>query len=418
MSSITMADGKVLIIGGGVAGLSAALGLARLGLEVQIVEKKSFLGGHAIRFSCKATDRCVKCGACRVEETLKNVTNNPKIKVWTETRVINVSKANTFTIHLSKRPEYINPRKCTRCGACFDQCPESGALIQGYSKYNFPFVAICEENCSFMQDRSCCICQEICPEAAIQLDGNSQQKVYLADAIIIATGFQPFNPESKPYGYNSFPNVITNLQLEEMLKRESIVLRPSDNTIPKKIAFIQCVGSRDAKLNHLWCSKVCCASALRLARLIKSRQPEIEISFFYIDVQTFGRDFQAFYAAVQNEVRMIRNIPGDIYQTEDKRLQVNFYDAALSITQEEIFDMVALSIGITPSSELNKMVELFELRLDETGFAFGSGEAQWFSVPGVYTAGTASGPMSIAETVASASQAVTAVAKLLRQKAG
>ncbi len=411
-----MVDGSVLVIGGGVAGLSAALELARLGLGAQIVEKKNFAGGHAIRFSCKATDKCVKCGACIVEEKLKYVMENSKIKVWTASCVKHVSREERFTVILSKRPEYITPQKCSGCGACFDQCPEPGALIQGYSKYNIPLVAICEEKCRYIRDRSCHICQEICPEKAIHLNNNSKEIVCLADAIIVATGFEPFDPEIKPYGYKSFPNVITNLELEGMLKSQGIAIRPSDHAIPQKIAFVQCVGSRDAKLNHLWCSKVCCASALRLARLISSRQPRTEISFFYIDVQTFGKDFQAFYAAVQRDVRMIRNIPGDIYQTEDECLQVTYFDPALSKTQEEVFDMVILSVGITPSLDLSKMVDLFELKLDKTGFAFGTGQDQWFSVPGVYTAGTASGPMSIAETLASAAQAVTAITKYLRPK--
>jgi heterodisulfide reductase subunit A len=237
--------------------------------------------------------------------------------------------------------------------------------------------------------------------------------VCLADAVIIATGYKPFNPEGKPYGFKSFANVITNLELEEMLKQNSIALRPSDNRIPQKIAFIQCVGSRDAKLKHLWCSKVCCASALRLAGLIKKRQPQIEISLFYIDIQTFGKNFQAFYDAVQGNIRMIRNVPGDIYKAQNDCLQVTYYDAASSNTREEKYDMVVLSIGITPSSDLNRMVELFDMRLDETGFAQGIRHDRPFSVPGVFVAGTATGPMSIAESVASAAQAVLAATKYL-----
>lgn len=411
-----MVDGDVLVIGGGVAGLSAAVEMARLGLDVQIVEKETFLGGHAIRFSCKATEKCVKCGACIVDEKLKNVMENPKIKVWTRSRVDTVSRSKKFTVNLSRQPEYINPRKCTDCGICLDQCPEPGAIIQGFSKNSISVPAIREKKCRYILNRSCNICQEVCPEKAILLDSNRQEMVCPADAVIIATGYKPYNPEGKPYGYKSFANVITNLQLEEMLKQNSIALRPSDNRIPQKIAFIQCVGSRDAKLKHLWCSKVCCASALLMAGLIRKRQPQTEISFFYIDIQTFGKNFQALYDAVQEDIRMIRNVPGDIYKTEGDCLQVTYYDAASSNTREEKFDLVVLSIGITPSSDLNRMVELFDMRLDETGFAHGVGHGQQFSVPGVFAAGTASGPMSIAESVASAAQAVLAVTTYLQQK--
>jgi heterodisulfide reductase subunit A len=411
-----MVHGDVLVIGGGVAGLSAASDLAGLGLDVQIVEKETFLGGHAIRFSCKATEKCVNCGVCIVDEKLQNVMENPKIKIWTRSRVDTVSRSKKFSVNLSRQPEYINPRKCTGCGVCLDQCPEPGAIIQGFTKNSICVPAIYEQKCRYILNRSCNICQEVCPEKAIQFDSSRQEMVFLADAVIVATGYKPFNPEGKPYGYKSFANVITNLQLEEILKQNSIALRPSDNRIPQKIAFIQCVGSRDVKLKHLWCSKVCCASALCLAGLIKKRQPQTEISLFYIDIQTFGKNFQAFYDAVQGNIRMIRNVPGDIYKTEDDCLQVTYYDTASSTTREEKYDLVVLTIGITPSSDLNRMVELFDMRLDETGFAQGIRQGQPFSVPGVFAAGTTTGPMSIAESVASAAQAVQAVITYLQQK--
>ena len=411
-----MVDGSVLVIGGGVAGLSAALDMAALGLDVQIVEKETFLGGHAIRFSCKATDKCVSCGVCIVDEKLKNVMENPKIKVWTRSRVVSVSRSKKFSVILSRQPDYINLQKCTACGVCLDQCPAPGAIVQGFTKNSICVPAIQEQKCRYTLNRSCSICQDVCPEKAIQLDSNRQEMVCLADAVIMATGYKPFNPEGKPYGYKSFANVITNLQLEELLKQNSIALRPSDNRIPQKIAFIQCVGSRDAKLKHLWCSKVCCASALRLAELIKKRQPQTEITIFYIDIQTFGKNFQANYDAMQADIRMIRTIPGDIYKTEDGGLLVTYYDAASSNAREEKFDLVVLSIGITPSSDMNRMVELFDIRLDETGFAHGVRPDQSFPVPGVFAAGTATGPMSIAESVASATQAVLAVTTYLQQK--
>jgi len=411
-----MVDGDVLVIGGGVAGLSAALEMAGLGLDVQIVEKETFLGGHAIRFSCKATDKCVSCGVCILDEKLKHVMENPKITVWTRSQIDSVSRSKKFSVNISRQPEYISLQKCTACGVCIDQCPEPGAISQGFTKNSTCVPAIEAQKCRYILNRSCSICQDVCPEKAIQLDKNRQEMVYRADAVIIATGYKPFNPEGKPYGYKSFANVITNLQLEEMLKQNSIALRPSDGRIAKKIAFIQCVGSRDAKREHLWCSKVCCASALRLSGLIKKRQPQTEISLFYIDIQTFGKNFQAFYDVAQGNVRMIRNIPGDIYKTEDDGLQVTYYDAAAGSNREEKFDLVVLSIGITPSSDLNRMVELFDMRLDETGFAGGVRNGQPFSVAGVFVAGTASGPMSIAESVASAAQAALAVTTYLQPK--
>ena len=268
-----MAEENVLIIGGGIAGLCAALELARFGIGVELVEKEDALGGHARQFTCKATDRCVKCGACIVEEKLKDVADNTKIKV--------------------------------RLGSCVEKITDSGRFSVGIS------------------------------------DNRGLNQSCDVDAVIIASGFTPFTPDGKPYGYNRFKNVISNLDLERALRKRGLVKRFSDDRAPKKIAFIQCVGSRDAKLNHLWCSRVCCGSALRMSSLIKSRQPEAEMTIFYMDIQSFGRDFQDFLNKIKADVRLIRAIPADVLETEDDRLLITYFDSAARESREEIFDLVA-----------------------------------------------------------------------------
>jgi heterodisulfide reductase subunit A len=402
-----MPEKNVLIVGGGIAGLSAARKLADSGIHVDVVEKSSFPGGHAVQFSCKATEQCVKCGACVVEEALETVVQHPEIKVWLNSRIQTAEKFNgRFSVTLEKKPAYIDPEKCTNCGICFEKCPAPGAVLRGYSKSHVPFYAVCEDHCLFFKDKSCSLCQDECPEHAITLDQQEASHVCEADAIILATGFQAFDPESKPYGYKLFENVITNLDMERMLRQESIPLRPSDRQPPKQIAFIQCVGSRDAKLGHLWCSKVCCGSALRMARLIKMRQPETDITFFYMDVQTFGKDFQRFYEAVQTDIRMIRAIPGDIFKAEADQLRVTFLDSAAHETREELFDLVVLSVGLTPGKDNESLAKLFSLNPSGSGFLDHDGD-------GIFTAGTARGPMSIAESVADAGRAVWNTLKYL-----
>ena len=217
------------------------------------------------------------------------------------------------------------------------------------------------------------------------------------DAVIVATGFTPYHPDNKPYGYRRFKNVVTNLELEEMLRDNGRVIKTSDIRDVRKIAFIQCAGSRDARLNHLWCSRVCCGSSLRMARLIQSRQPDTAITVFYIDIQTFGKDFESYYASARKDIQFQRAIPGDIFQLEDGRLRMAFLDGSSLAAKEENFDLVVLAIGLCPPLPIPDTDSALGIGLSEDGFI-----ALPESGNGVFAAGTATGPMSIAESVASA----------------
>ena len=409
-----MTGKSVLVIGGGVAGLSAAVELADLGICVELVEKSNFLGGHAIGYTCKAVhNTCVKCGACMVEEKLQRAVSHPNINILTGSQVQNISKNGLFSASIRQGPHYIDPQKCTNCGLCFDRCPIDEGINQSYSKNNHPFYAVNKEKCLYFKEQPCTICRDECPEMAIGLDKKSSDYSIETDAVLIATGFQPFNPKDKPYGYGRFKNVITALELESVLKQSGWVKKPSDDQLPQKMAFIQCVGSRDAKLNHLWCSKICCGSALRMARLIKERQPETEVAFFYIDVQTFGKDYEQFYREVRKDIRMIRSIPADIYETEDQALKVNFVNHPLHETREEIFDLVVLSVGITPGEDNGALSMMFKIDPDEFGFLKADGKGMSVSKNGVFTAGTLQGPLSIPESIAAAGSAVWKIIKYM-----
>ena len=408
-----MTANKVLVIGGGVAGLAAASELADLDIDVEIVEQSDFPGGHAIQYTCKATDQCVKCGACMVEEKLDRVVHHPKIKIMSGTRVQNVSKSEDFSVSLMKKPVFIDPEKCSNCGICFEKCPEKGAVLKGFSKNHLPFYAISGEKCRYRKDQSCTICREACPEGAIDLDAGETTLSAHANAVILATGFKPFDPVSKPYGYGKFKNVITNLEMERMLRRDGRALKLSNGVAAESIAFIQCVGSRDAKLKHLWCSKVCCGSALRMAGLVKARQPETQVTFFYMDVQTFGRDFDEFYAKIRKDVRLIRAIPGDIYPAGNDQLQVTFLDNTSSETLQEEFDLVVLSVGMTPCQDMQETAETFKVQLAETGFVERVDKGGLTSEKGIFAAGAVSGPMSIPESIASGGEAAFEVVKYL-----
>jgi len=342
-----MPEKKVLVIGSGISGLSAAIGLARLGIGVELVEKAHELGGHARQFTCKATESCARCGACLIEEKIQDATFHPNIRIRTGMRLEHIDKNQHFSARFT--------------------------------------------------------------------DKNGISHALMTHAVVLASGFKAFNPEPKPYGYRLFDNVITNLELERIMRREGLVRRPSDKKVPEKMAFIQCVGSRDAKLNHLWCSKVCCGSALRMARVIKSRQHVVEISFFYMDVQNFGKDFHTVYPEVQHHIKMIRAIPADIYRSEDDQLLVNYFNAGDEESTEELFDMVVLSVGITPGEDNQKLAEILGVALDDSGFFRDSEVHAEKGTPGVFFAGTARSPMSIADSIADAGSVVWDVAKYLKK---
>jgi len=326
---------QIMVVGGGISGLSAAIDLSRLGESVVLVENSGALGGHAAQLSCKATERCVACGACMVVEKIRQATGDANIRILLNASIDKIERRKRFEITLKQDREMLHIE---------------------------------------------------------------------ADAVLMASGFAPFHPANKPYGYGRFENVVTSLELDRMLRRSGAVKRPSDAASPRNMAFIQCVGSRDSSIDHLWCSKICCGAALRMARCIQNRQPGMEAAFFYIDVQNFGKNFQTDYADTRQQVRMIRSIPADVLKTADDRLKLSYFDPDTQAYQEAVFDMVILSIGLMPSESTRNLAAM--LNIDRGGFAYAP-EAPLPLPEGVFAAGAALEPMSIAESVLSAGKAAS-----------
>ena len=402
---MSAAPRNVVVVGGGIAGLSAAERLSHHPLRIELVERSGFLGGHAAQFACKADGACVRCGACLVEQTLGRVTAAPAIRPRLYSRVTAIDRADGLRVRVERQALSIDGQKCSNCGICREVCPEPDGVRRAFSGHHQPHFAINPAECRFLRDGSCSRCLHACPEGAIRLDSPSFSEELHADAIVLATGFKAYDPSDKPYGYNHFANVITNLDLERRLRRDHRLERPSDQRVPQRVAFIQCVGSRDAKLKHLWCSKVCCASALRLAGLLRHLHPEVAITVFYIDIQTFGKDFSERYAALRRELTWVRTIPSDIFRTPDDRLRVTAYDAPARQPLEETFDLVVLSVGITPTTNNPVLTGAGDPALDPAGFLPQSVDGGHPRPAGIFFAGTACGPMDIAASITHADQA-------------
>ncbi len=326
---------QVMVVGGGISGLSAAVDLARLGVAVVLVENSGQLGGHAAQLSCKAAERCVACGACMVEEKILQAAAEANIRILLNADIHQIERGKHFEVTLKQELEI---------------------------------------------------------------------RRIEVDAVLMASGFAPFDPANKPYGYGLFENVMTSLELDRMLRRTGAVKRPSDAELPRNVAFIQCVGSRDSSIGHLWCSKICCGAALRMSRCIQNRQPGMEAAFFYIDVQNFGKNFQTYYADTRERVRMIRSIPADVLKTADDRLKLSYFDPDTQAYHETVFDMVILSIGLMPSESTRNLAAMLNIDMDRFGYT----RKEVLPLPdGVFAAGAALEPMSIAESVLSSGKAAS-----------
>lgn len=412
----------VVVLGGGIAGITTALELTRMGLSVALVEKTPFFGGRAAHFACKATDVCQKCGACLVEDRLKDLFQAPGLRLYPHTELTHARRENgVFHLILKRQPRVIDPYRCVDCGLCYDECPgvSQGAVIRAASTLNHPRYAVIPENCLYFRDGSCQVCMQVCPPTvkAVDLARPEALLALEAGAVVLATGYTPADPCSRPqYGYGRLPQVISGLELEEKLRGGEALTRPGDGTPVRQLAFIQCVGSRDQL--HPYCSQVCCAYALRLARLLKHRIPDMELTTFYMDLQNIGLDSPTFHAGARRDLKVIRALPGDLSKTPAGAVTLRYLDEDTGGVQTAAFDLVVLAVGIGPGPDNPELAALLDLELSPAGF-FQAADPQNRSLtsqPGIFLAGTAEGPKDIAACVIQAMGAARQVSRYLQVK--
>lgn len=403
---------KVLVVGGGIAGMSAAWELSNLQVDVLLIDQGPFLGGHAAQFACKATDRCLKCNNCLVEQRLQDVTNAVRIDISVQTRLTAVARQNgRFQVSLRQAPRYIDPDRCTNCGLCYEKCPgvAEGAIVRGPSSKCHPFYALNPSQCLCDSLGKARQCQQVCPEGAIDLERRGSERTVAVDGIVLATGYVPFDPREKAhFNFDACPNMITGFDLERRLRGQGGVFRPTDGQPARNVAFVQCVGSRDLSLHHNFCSRVCCGYALRLGLRLTHAEPETRISVFYMDIQNFGKDFDRYWREARGKIRLIRSMPGDFFPAADDQVAVRYFDLDQRTVISENFDLVVLSVGIMPRPENQSLCHMLGLAVNEHGFGVNGAAVE---SPGVVVAGTVAGPMDIAESI---THAACAVARLAR----
>ena len=413
---------EVLVIGGGIAGIQAALDLANAGFRVYLVEEKPTIGGHMAQLS--RTFPTEDCASCILAPKMADVADHPNIHLLTYAEVLEVKGSlGDFRVRVKVKPRYVDPEKCTACGECEKVCPVSVpnefdlGLTQRKAIYlpsptAVPHAHLIDENaCLGLVPLTCGLCARACEAGAINYDDSPKYLNLKVDTIIVATGFETFDPRLKPqYGYGRFENVITALELERIIVRmaEGEVLRP----IGKRVAFIQCVGSRDAQVGNLYCSRICCMYATKLASLLKRADPSREVYVFYTDLRSYGKGFEEYYRTAQElGVKFIRGRPGELQEDpKTKEIILRVEDTLTRRILEKRFDLVVLSVGLVPSKGTLRIAELLKLPRSADGFikeAHPKFRPVDTPVEGIFVAGTAQGPKDIPDTVAQASAAAS-----------
>jgi len=414
--------GCVLVIGAGIAGATVAERLSKAGKEVCLIEKQGTIGGHVAEMGCKATDVCLRCSVCVANDLLRSISATPRITILTRTQLSELqpgTNGSRYTAILEHQPTFIARNKCTGCQACVRVCPEKSIIKPQLEVW--PAVPVIDYSlCRRATGKKCSACEQACPADAINMQDRSSQSKIAVDTVVIAVGYDHYDPrENISYGYGRIVNIITGIEAEQQLAAEAKITRPLDGTLPKRIAFIQCVGSRSEQVHRRpedtdYCSTVCCAYALRMAQLMKYVDQDAQVTIFYMDIQKFGKGFDEFYNKCKDNMTFVRSRPYEIEQGRDGGVHVKF--AAESSGQgtnlqvcEQEFDLVILAVGIRPNLDAAKLAEALLVPLDEQGFV---GFKTASSLPalgreGIFVAGACESPKDIQSCIAQA-EAVSA----------
>jgi len=424
------ASKSVLVIGGGIAGMQASLDLASRGLKVYLAEKTPSIGGRMAQLD--KTFPTMDCSICILAPKMIECFRHPNITLLTYSEVQEVSgSAGNFTVKILKKPRFINEEKCTGCGVCAQHCPvevpnefDMGIGVRKAIYVPFPQAVplkytVDEENCL-----KCRLCQRMCQAEAVDLNQKPEVVHLNVGAVVVATGFELFDVQRRSeYGYGKYQNVLISLEFERLLSASGPtgghLLRLSDGRIPKRIAFIQCVGSRSLKGGVSFCSSACCMYATKEAILIREHEPECEVYIFYNELKVFGKGFQDFVTRAQNDwgVKYVRALPGEVLEdSKTGDLTLWYEDTRENVTKSIKADIVVLCPALVPRAANKEVGVILGLELDEHGF-FKPKDSLFAPVDtnvlGVFICGYCQSPKDIPESVAQASAAAARAAEVI-----
>jgi heterodisulfide reductase subunit A len=360
---------RVMIIGGGVAGIQAALDCADAGLQVVLVERKASIGGKMAQLD--KTFPTIDCSSCILGPKMVDVAQKENITLYAYSEIESVSGyVGNFTVKIRKKATYVDWTACTGCGVCMEKCPSRKVLDEFNEELSFtraisiPFpqaipkkATINPKYCLHFTKGKCGICSKVCPAKAIRYDMTDEVVTEEVGAIIVATGYDLFDPSAYgEYGAGQYRDVITGIQYERILSASGPfgghIKRPSDGKEPKDVVFIACVGSRDASVGRPYCSGVCCMYIAKQAILTKDHIPDSRCYVFYMDIRAPGKNYDEFVRRAQEEygVQYIRGRVGKIYPKGD-RLVVQGMDTLLGVQIEVEADLVVWLQALKPAKE-------------------------------------------------------------------
>ncbi len=425
--------GAVMVVGAGIGGSQTALDLADSGYKVFLIESTTSIGG--VMAQLDKTFPTNDCAMCIVSPKLVETGRHQNIDLSINCEIQNVSgEAGNFTIKILKKTLYINKDKCTGCGVCGINCPVEAIDIfnEGLAKCSATSVkypqavpllyAINKDQCI-----GCGICQGVCKAKAVEYDLEDEVEEINVGSIVLAPGFDEYiPPAANLYGYGKYKNVVTSIQFERILSASGPyagkVLRPSDGDVPEKVAFLQCIGSRDfTGSGKPYCSSVCCMYTAKEAVIAHEHMHQIQPTIFSMDVRAYGKDFDKYIIRAQEEytVRYIRSrisSINEVPETKDLRLRYETEDGKVI---EEDFHMVVLAVGLNPPNDAKYLAEKFGVELNEYDFAktdvFNPVQT---SKPGIFACGAFTSPKDIPDTVTQASAAAGCVNQILYEKKG
>lgn len=431
-----MTESSVLVIGAGITGIQAALDLADKGYSVYLVEKSPSIGGAMAKLD--KTFPTNDCSMCTLAPKMVETSRHPNIHLYTYSEVVGLEgEKGDFTALIKRKPRYVIEEKCTGCGDCIAKCPVGKKGVDSEFDHGMgkraaiyipfeqasPLVAtIDEESCLRFKTGKCGICQKACLADAIDFEQKEEIEEVMVGAVIVATGYDVLEPTMRTeYGYGKYKNVMTAIQFERLMSASGPTMghikRPSDGEEPKKIGWIQCVGSRSDRLGNPYCSRVCCMYATKEALVTKEHSPHIEPYIFYMDLRAYGKEFEEYYhRAGDTGVHYIRARPAEVWEEDNGDITIRYEDTYTGEIKQETVNMLVLSSAIVPAQSNKELAEALGINLDQNGFfcerevVTGPMES---SRPGVFLAGCSQSPKDIPDSVAQASAAAAKVMDIL-----